>query len=669
MRFLVGTLIAFLQITCLLAQEVQPADIPAQRMQTPPAIDGVVQADEWQEALKITDFWFPVRQQKGEFPTTAYLGYDSKFLYIAFECEDPEPGKILAQERKRNGAVEKDDFVALLVEPQNKRLEPYWFQVTPIGTQSESIPGGSTENIKWRGDWEAKGHYTEKGWSAEMRIPIAILRYPSGQTKFGVALIRFIPRRNEVYTFPNMGAFFEETRQTEWTGLQLPVQRRPIVLLPYSLYDSQTGTDNEWYAGLDVKYTSETGLTSQLTMKPDFRNVAADVARVDFSYTEKVLQETRPFFQEGTGFFPPRSVFYSLRVRDLNAGFKSFGTQGRWQYGIVGGEYLDRSVERQFAVGRLQYQFAPRSFVRALGTLTRGGLTEDVWGTETSITRALPDGELNFFGGYYQDLTTTSGTHLRLSIDRKAAEQKLGWQVEYNDLSPSYRPRLAFVPERGYRGVIGAINFFDRPPAGSLLDWTVQLQARSRKRYGGAILDEGVQIGFIPRLKSFQSFGIYLSYLRRPPNTDRTVTLTSGWNFIDPYRAGNVNIEFGTQNGGDSFYALFQQSLNPLPRFRLQVMADSLRIRYPASMQLPDDRINQVILTFNYDFSSERSIGGRYIYRQEPGNRAGETVNNFYLTYLQQVRRGVDLYIIYGLPNANRSQNRLAVKLVTPIEL
>jgi hypothetical protein len=86
-------------------------------------------------------------------------------------------------------------------------------------------------------------------------------------------------------------------------------------------------------------------------------------------------------------------------------------------------------------------------------------------------------------------------------------------------------------------------------------------------------------------------------------------------------------------------------------------------------MQLPDDRINQVILTFNYDFSSERSIGGRYIYRQEPGNRAGETVNNFYLTYLQQVRRGVDLYIIYGLPNANRSQNRLAVKLVTPIEL
>jgi hypothetical protein len=669
MKYLIGILISFLLGTYSWTQGMQPATIPAQRLGTPPVIDGVVNPDEWKEALRITDFWFPVRQQKGEFPTNASIGYDSKYLYVAFECEDPEPGKILAQEKKRNGAVEKDDFVALLVDPQNKRLEPYWFQVTPIGTQSESIPGGSTENIKWRGDWEAKGHYTERGWSAEMRIPIAILRYPPGQTKFGIALIRFIPRRNEVYTFPNMGSFFEETRQTEWTGLQLPVQRRPIVLLPYTLYDSQTGTDHRWYSGLDVKYTSEAGLTSLLTVKPDFRNIAADVARVDFSYTEKVLQETRPFFQEGTGFFPPRSVFYSLRVRDLNAGFKSFGTQGRWQYGLVGGEYLDRSTERQFAVGRLQYQFAPRSFVRAIGTLTRGGLTEDVWGTETSITRALPDGELSFFSGYYQDLTTTSGNHLRLNIDRKSSERKLGWQVEYNDISLNYRPRLAFVPERGYRGVTSALNYFDRPQTGPLLDWTLQLQARSRRRYGGVRLDEGVQIGYILRLKSFQSFGFYFDYLRRPPNVDRIITLTAGWNFIDPYRAGNINIEFGRQNGGDSFYALFQQSLNPLPRFRILMMADSQRIRYPASTQLPDDRIDQAIITFNYELSPERSIGGRYIYRHEPGNRAGETVNNLYFTYLQQVRKGVDLYIIYGLPNANRSQNRLAVKLVTPIEL
>jgi len=33
------------------------------------------------------------------------------------------------------------------------------------------------------------------------------------------------------------------------------------------------------------------------------------------------------------------------------------------------------------------------------------------------------------------------------------------------------------------------------------------------------------------------------------------------------------------------------------------------------------------------------------------------------------VRRGLDLYIIYGLPNASRAQNRLAVKIITPLEL
>lgn len=46
-----------------------------------------------------------------------------------------------------------------------------------------------------------------------------------------------------------------------------------------------------------------------------------------------------------------------------------------------------------------------------------------------------------------------------------------------------------------------------------------------------------------------------------------------------------------------------------------------------------------------------------------------ETTRNLYLTYLQRVRRGFDLYIIYGLPNANRTQNRLAIKIVTPLDL
>lgn len=163
-----------------------------------------------------------------------------------------------------------------------------------------------------------------------MRIPFRILRYPPKQTRFGVILERYIPRLNEIYTFPNMGAYYSTRRQSLWTGLELPPPRYPVILLPYFTGDSDHNRTHG-RGGLDVRYIAGDPLTALLTVKPDFRNIAADVARVDFSYTEKVFVETRPFFQEGSEFLPGRAVFYSQRVQELNAGLKAFGTLGDWR--------------------------------------------------------------------------------------------------------------------------------------------------------------------------------------------------------------------------------------------------------------------------------------------------------------------------------------------------
>ncbi|MCX7993129.1 MAG: hypothetical protein N2651_05625, partial [Fimbriimonadales bacterium] len=113
-------------------------------------------------------------------------------------------------------------------------------------------------------------------------------------------------------------------------------------------------------------------------------------------------------------------------------------------------------------------------------------------------------------------------------------------------------------------------------------------------------------------------------------------------------------------------YTLFVQAYEPIPRFRLRLDLESLDIDYPDA---PADRARQLILTLNYEINPERAIGGRLILNRLEFGGEVETTRNFYLTYLQRVRRGVDLYIIYGLPNASRTQNRLAVKLITPIEL
>lgn len=668
-----GALACGLWAVAALAQNVQPAEIPAKRLSAAPVIDGQVSSAEWADALKIEEFWFPVRQQRGSFPTIAYLGFDEQYLYIAFVCEDPEPEKIIANETKRGGSVDKDDFVALLVDPQNRRLEPYWFQVNPNGAQAESIPGGSTENIQWRGDWEAKAQRSPQGWSAEMRIPVKTLRYPNGQTRFGIALLRFIPRTYELYTFPNMGAFFEERRQTAWTGLKLPPTRRPLIFLPYALYDTDDDLQNHLRAGLDVKYVSDGGITGLFTHKPDFRNIAADIARVDFSYTERVLSDTRPFFQEGAGFFPTRTVFYSVRVPDLNTGLKSFGTLDRWQYGVLGLDYLDNTPNgafaRQFLLSQTQYQLDKRSYARLIGSALRGGsFHDDFWGAEANFLRELPDGEFSLRGNFYQSLgNPNSGSFMRLTIDRDAAERKLDWRIDYEEVTPNYRPRLGFAPERGYRAWVGIANLFDRPEKGPLLDWFLSVDGRARKRYGGRTLDEGINLSFQVRTKSGYGGGVLLSHLRRPPNTDRLVGLMAGWSVLDVFRQGNFFLETGRQNGGDSLYLLLEQTLTPANRFRLKLAADRQEIRYPSPTPL--DREEQFIATLNYELSPERSVGGQYVYRKTLSGGASETVNNLYFTFYQRVRKGMDLFVIYGLPNADKTQNRLAVKLLMPLEL
>ncbi|MDO8587364.1 MAG: hypothetical protein Q7T82_10015 [Armatimonadota bacterium] len=67
----------------------------------------------------------------------------------------------------------------------------------------------------------------------------------------------------------------------------------------------------------------------------------------------------------------------------------------------------------------------------------------------------------------------------------------------------------------------------------------------------------------------------------------------------------------------------------------------------------------QVVTTWNYDLTPEKSIGGRLV------RRLGK--QNLYFSYRQQVRRGMDAYLIYGDPNAEESTDRISLKIVQPL--
>ncbi|MCX6377655.1 MAG: hypothetical protein NTU88_16760 [Armatimonadetes bacterium] len=57
-----------------------------------------------------------------------------------------------------------------------------------------------------------------------------------------------------------------------------------------------------------------------------------------------------------------------------------------------------------------------------------------------------------------------------------------------------------------------------------------------------------------------------------------------------------------------------------------------------------------------YDFDNERTLAGRLV------TSGGKS--SIFLAYRQRVRRGTDVYLIFGDPNADVTRNSVMLKLV-----
>jgi hypothetical protein len=91
--------------------------------------------------------------------TEVLLGYDPKFLYIAFHCYD-EPDKVRANIPKRDNIFE-DDYVGILFDTFNDTRKAYEFDFNPLGVQADGIwTTGGDEDFSLDIVMESKGMVT-----------------------------------------------------------------------------------------------------------------------------------------------------------------------------------------------------------------------------------------------------------------------------------------------------------------------------------------------------------------------------------------------------------------------------------------------------------------------------------------------------------------------------
>jgi hypothetical protein len=110
--------LAFLAVLCagsLFASDAPTSpSTPLPRLSQPIRIDGDLSDPSWSEAAKIETFYETNVGDNVPPPvqTTGWVGYDSRFFYVAIRCEDPDPKKIRAA--RTSSLVRRETMTAVL---------------------------------------------------------------------------------------------------------------------------------------------------------------------------------------------------------------------------------------------------------------------------------------------------------------------------------------------------------------------------------------------------------------------------------------------------------------------------------------------------------------------------------------------------------------------------
>jgi hypothetical protein len=636
----------------------------------PPKIDGKLDDACWKTATKAAGFFryggghpAPASEQ-----TEAYICADKTHLYFAFRCLDDHPELIKAGETLRNGNIGQDDFVGMDIDSQNNRRGFSTFIVTPRGTQFEQIEGGTADNITWAGDWKTAVQRTKRGWTCEMAIPFALMRYPRGAKAFGMVLYRKLGRETTLQGWPFMPPAgvdnsTEPQYLDEFTGFAPPFYTPRPTFLPYTLVTG--GTGNAARAGLDIKYPLSTTLTGVGTVFPDFQTIEQDVTNINFSYTEKLLTDRRPFFAEGGGFLPSTDLFYSRRIGAVDEGLKVAGKQGDTTIGLLGSNTNGPNAQDSLALNLAKdlglYSQAGIALTddhmpgspgstdeRVYGSygLRRGPTRYTLSGFHTQSSQQSQLGQGSQSGGDDQVEFSTSVPFGKPSLD-----------MAYSDISPSFTSALGFVPETDLRGSYISLNQYNQFDKGALERYNVSLNASEYQHHTGGFFHNSLNLNLYAGNRAGFGLTAAVTQSQRDLFHDHTGDLAFSWNGKTLYQQGTVEDVFGQQAGQPYNFLTLAQGLFVSRPFSVQLNYSRLKLGATSS--------TQSILTGTYRLNPYQTIGGRVV-SQGGADQGTGLGTDIYFSFSQQVRTGTDVFLLFGDPNSPQTRGKFTLKLVHP---
>ncbi len=364
----------------LLAQESPAETVAIKQLAQAPVIDGVINEQEWKGAAVIDQPFLQFQPDLGdasEFRTVVYIAQTESALYIAFELFDPDMDRLSDARTQRDGDLELDDSISVMLDSFLDRRTAYMFQTNALGTQQDQriADNGRTVDKRWDESWRSEATRLDDRWIVEMEIPFSILKFAQAESAvWGLNFQRTVPRRLEYAQWaPPSEARYRVSGFGTLSGIQPPGTEKAWTFIPYvlAMYEKDASGDIE--AGGDIRWRPSTSLGVDLTFNPNFALVEADVEAINLTRFELRIPEKRPFFLEGNEMYSQRiEQFYSRRIGDISWGAKSNGKLGGTDFSAIAtsadidSEDLTHTDRADYAVLRLQHGFGKGSNVGIL---------------------------------------------------------------------------------------------------------------------------------------------------------------------------------------------------------------------------------------------------------------------------------------------------------------
>lgn len=289
-------------------------------------IDGNIDEPAWKEATPATNF-IEQRPNAGKAEDTitrteVYILYDNTSVYVGGYCYERTRDSI-SNELIGRDKVGVNDFVGIILDTYNDKINAVGFFVTPHGEQFDIKYSPTNEDISWSAVWSSEAKMHANGWSFEMRIPYSALRFVSNDNQtWGLNIVRRRNKTGQQFTWnpinPQVSGFVNQEGQ--WTGIEKIKAPVRLSFSPYlSAYVNHYKPNTKAWTtsingGMDVKYGINESFTLDMTLVPDFGQVQSDNRVLNLSPFEIQYNENRSFFTEGTELFTKGNLFYSRRI-------------------------------------------------------------------------------------------------------------------------------------------------------------------------------------------------------------------------------------------------------------------------------------------------------------------------------------------------------------------